>query len=81
MSKLCAFGASQVPYTIICHLTTLYRHVNVFIKSTEVLPTHGDNGISAGSPKRIYDNQIKELNDSLSTVWYTDWIDSLKVQW
>ena len=82
-TKVCAshfftYGTKQVPPTIICNQATLYRHLKVF-KSSGVLPKIGDDGINVGCPKLICDNQLKGLNNSLSTVGYAEGVDGLKV--
>ena len=72
------FGKNQVPPTILCGKSTLFRHYKAY-KSTGVLPIEGDDGVSVGCPKLICNNQLKNLNNSLSTVGYAEGVDGLKV--
>ena len=72
------FARNQNPPTIICNQATLYIYLKVY-KSYGSLPNIGDDGITAGFPKLICDNQITSLNDSLSTVGYAEGVDGLEI--
>ena len=72
------FCADQVPPTVVCSYTTLYRHVTKY-RSTGALPNTDDDGIAVGCPKLIPNNKLKKLNESLSTVGYAEGVNGLKV--
>ena len=72
------YCADQVLPIVLCYYTTLYRHV-IKYRSTGVFQNTDDDGISVGCPNLIPNNQLRKLNDSLTTVGYTEGIHSLKV--
>lgn len=62
VKKIHTFCANQVPPTVICHHTTLFKHI-VRFRSTGIFPNQDDGGIYIDCLKPIPSRNLHNLND------------------